>query len=58
MERVQFTVRLPDVYIRKLIIIANENSRTLNGELIRLIRRDIALFEKENGAISMLKEGE
>ena len=47
----RYTLRIEPELLEKLGYIAEYNGRTKNGELIYLIRRHIADFEKEQGVI-------
>ena len=55
MERAHFTLRIADEFIRKLTLIAEDNSRTFNREISMIMRNAVNEFEREHGVI---KEGE
>ena len=58
MDRLYFTIRLQAEYIKKLAHIALDNSRSINREIIKLIRDDVQEFENEHGVIAVQKEEE
>lgn len=46
-----FSLRIEDDLLRKLRYVAKYEDRSANGEILRLIRKHIAEFEKEHGEI-------
>lgn len=46
-----FSLRIEENQLKKLHYIANYNDRSVNRELLRLIREHINKFEYENGSI-------
>ena len=54
MKRVQFTLRIADELINKLACIAENNSRTLSGEISKLMREAVIDFESEHGEIEVM----
>lgn len=53
----RFTYRTDKETLEKLRYIADNNFRTVNSEIDRLVHELIASYEKEHGEISLLKEG-
>lgn len=52
----KFTLRVPEVLLRKTDYIAEANGRSANREIEMLIRRHIAEFEKQHGEIDIIEE--
>lgn len=48
-----FSLRIDEDQIRKLHYIADYSDRSVNRELLRLIREHIRTFEEEHGSIPM-----
>ncbi len=57
MAKSQFTIRLSDELLKKLIYISGKNSRSPNKEFEQLIKQDVLEFEKIHGEIKIEKEG-
>ncbi len=53
----RFTLRVPQILLDKLAVIAEYEVRTKNREVEQLIKRRIAEFEAEHGKIN-IKESE
>ena len=49
----RYTLRIDQELLDKLGYVAEYEGRTKNGELVHMIRRRIAAFEKEHGAIEL-----
>lgn len=52
-ELPRYTLRIPQEYLEKIRYIAEENGRSANREIELLVKRRIAEYEKENGAIQI-----
>jgi len=48
-----FSLRIDDDQLKKLHYVAAFNDRSVNRELLRLIRHHIDMFEKEQGKIEL-----
>ena len=48
-----FSLRIEDDTLKKLHYIADSEDRSVNRELLRLIRKHIEEFEKEHGEIKV-----
>ena len=48
-----YTLRIDQELLDKLGYVAEYEGRTKNGELVHMIRRRIAAFEKEHGPIEL-----
>jgi len=51
-----FPIRIPDILLFKIKIIASYNDRSANKEIVQLIRHHIHNFERDNGQIKTTKE--
>lgn len=51
----RYTLRIPQILLDKLGYIADSEGRTKNKEIEQLIKKRIAEFEAENGAIPNLE---
>ena len=49
----RYTLRIDQELLDKLGYVAEYEGRTKNGELVHMIRRRIAAFEKEHGPIEL-----
>ena len=58
MPKSQFTIRISDELLQKLIYIAEKNSRSPNKEFEQLIKQDIFEFEQKHGSITLNTESE
>ena len=54
----RFTLRADKVLYKKFSYIADYNARSVNKEIIHLMKRSIAKFEKEHGEIPIDPEEE
>ncbi|MEE3394409.1 MAG: Arc family DNA-binding protein [Candidatus Onthomonas sp.] len=52
-EKAQFTVRMPSETGKKLAYMADYYGRSVNGQVVWLIRKAIASFEQEHGKIEL-----
>ncbi len=50
----RYTLRIPQILLDKLTVVAAYEGRTKNKEIEQLIKRRIAEFEAEHGAIEGL----
>ena len=46
-----YPLRLPLELMEKFKVIANENGRSLNAEIMMLVKRSVSLYEQEHGEI-------
>lgn len=58
MKLKDFSLRIEDEELKKLHYISDYNDRSVNRELLRVIRQHIAKFEAENGPIEIHKSEE
>ena len=55
---VRFTLRIDKVLYKKFNYIADYNARSINKEIIHLMKRSVAKFEKEHEEIPIAIEEE
>ena len=55
-EMLKYTLRIDKLTLLKFRYIADDNFRTVNKELEKLIKAHIAEYEKEHGEIKVLNE--
>lgn len=46
------SIRIPTTMLDKLRFVAKYSNRSINGQVLQLIRNEIASFEKEHGEIT------
>ena len=51
-NQTEFTVRLPEELLRKMIFIANAEGRTPNNHILMMLRSNVQYFERTKGRIS------
>lgn len=51
----RYTLRIPREYLDKITYIANDNDRSTNKEIERLIKKHIEEYEKNKGQINILQ---
>lgn len=56
MKTKDFSLRIDEEQLQKLHYIADYGDRSVNRELLRLIRNHIEAFEKEHGKIELEKD--
>nr|WP_092070109.1 TraY domain-containing protein [Dendrosporobacter quercicolus]NSL48130.1 TraY domain-containing protein [Dendrosporobacter quercicolus DSM 1736]SDM06421.1 hypothetical protein SAMN04488502_10255 [Dendrosporobacter quercicolus] len=56
MDDIRYTLRLNKILYRKFQHIADDNFRTVNKELEKLITSHIAAYEKDHGEIKLSDE--
>lgn len=49
----RYTLRIDPELLAKIAYIAKENDRSTNKEIERALRKVVAAYEQENGAISL-----
>ena len=52
MAEKRFTLRIEDELLQKLYFIADYEDRSANGQIVKLIRKQIEDFESEHGCIN------
>lgn len=50
-----FTVRIDEIMLEKLRVTADEDNRSVNRQIIVLIKRYITEYEKQHGEIDIVK---
>lgn len=51
-------MRVDKVLMKKFKIVVAEHNRSINGEIVMLIKQAVADYEKEFGAIQLPEDGE
>lgn len=50
---IPFSLRMSDNIRTKLEIVADENERSLNGQIVTILKDFLKAYEKENGVIKI-----
>lgn len=55
---VRYTLRVDRLLFQKFRYVAESEGRSANKEIEQFIKKHVAEFEKENGKIEIIKEGD